>query len=101
MAFSYLSPLLSMLLNLLLVYVVYFIARMTFLAENWNFYADNLSWPHLMEMLRGGVMFDTSAILYTNALWIVMVLFPLPMKETKKYHEVCRWVFVGINTLTP
>ena len=100
MAFSYLSPLLSMLLNLLLVYVVYFIARMTFLAENWNFYADNLSWPHLMEMLRGGVMFDTSAILYTNALWIVMVLFPLPMKETKKYHEVCRWVFVGINTLT-
>ena len=100
MAFSYLSPLLSMLLNLLLVYVVYFIARMTFLAENWNFYADNLSWPHLIEMLRGGVMFDTSAILYTNALWIVMVLFPLPMKETKKYHEVCRWVFVGINTLT-
>ena len=100
MAFSYLSPLLSMLLNLLLVYVVYFIARMTFLAENWNFYADNLSWPHLVEMLRGGVMFDTSAILYTNALWIVMVLFPLPMKETKKYHEVCRWVFVGINTLT-
>ena len=97
---TYLSPLVSVLGNLLLAYVVYFIARMTFLAENWNLYSDNLSWSHLMEMLRGGLMFDTTAILYTNALWVVMVLFPLHLKETKTYHEVCRWVFVVINTLT-
>ena len=99
-ALTYLSPLFSVLLNLLWVYVVYFLARMAFLAENWNLYADNLTWPHLLEMLRGGVMFDTSAILYTNALWVVMVLFPLPQKETPRYHEVCRWTFVAINTLT-
>ena len=80
---TYLSPLVSVLGNLLLTYVVYFIARMTFLAENWNLYSDNLSWSHLMEMLRGGLMFDTTAILYTNALWVVMVLFPLHLKETK------------------
>ena len=97
---TYLSPLVSVLGNLLLAYVVYFIARMTFLAENWNLYAENLSWSHLLEMLRGGLMFDTTAILYTNALWVVMVLFPLHLKETKTYHEVCRWVFVVINTLT-
>ena len=94
---TYLSPLVSVLGNLLLAYVVYFIARMTFLAENWNLYSDNLSWSHLMEMLRGGLMFDTTAILYTNALWVVMVLFPLHLKETKTYHEVCRWVFVVIG----
>ena len=97
---TYLSPLASMLLNLLLAYVVYFIARMVFLAENWNFYADNLTWPHFLEMMRGGLMFDTTAILYTNALWIVMVLFPLHWKENKTYHNICRWVFVAVNILT-
>ena len=97
---TYLSPLASMLLNLLLAYVVYFIARMVFLAENWNFYADNLTWPHFLEMMRGGLMFDTTAILYTNALWIVMVLFPLHWKENKTYHNICRWVFVVVNILT-
>ena len=97
---TYLSPLASMLLNLLLAYVVYFIARMVFLAENWNFYADNLTWPHFLEMMRGGLMFDTTAILYTNALWIVMVLFPLHWTENKTYHNICRWVFVVVNILT-
>lgn len=97
---TYLSPLASVLLNLLLAYVVYFIARMVFLAENWNFYADNLTWPHFLEMMRGGLMFDTTAILYTNALWIVMVLFPLHWKENKTYHNICRWVFVVVNILT-
>ena len=97
---KYLSPLVSMLLNLLLAYVVYFIARMAFLAENWNLYADNLAGAHLLEMLRGGLMFDTTAILYTNALWIVMVLFPLHWKENKTYHNVCRWIFVLVNILT-
>ena len=97
---KYLSPLVSMLLNLLLAYVVYFIARMAFLAENWNLYADNLGCSHLLEMLRGGLMFDTTAILYTNALWIVMLLFPLHWKENKTYHNICRWVFVVVNILT-
>ena len=79
---TYLSPLVSVLGNLLLAYVVYFIARMTFLAENWNLYSDNLSWSHLMEMLRGGLMFDTTAILYTNALWVVMVRCSSPRTKS-------------------
>jgi len=92
-------PLFTVLVNLLLAYVVYFIARITFLIENYSLYAGNLSASHLMELLRGGVVFDTTAILYTNALWVVMVLFPLHYKENPTYHKVCRWVFVVINLL--
>ncbi len=73
---SLLWPLGSVLLNLLLAYVVYFIARVVFLLENWGLYAEYITGPHLLEIFRGGVMFDTTAILYTNALWVVMVLFP-------------------------
>lgn len=92
-------PLFTVLVNLLLAYVVYFIARIAFLIENYNLYAGNLSASHLIELLRGGVVFDTTAILYTNALWVVMVLFPLHYKENATYHKVCRWVFVVVNLL--
>ena len=85
-------------MNLLLAYVVYFVARIAFLLENLNLY-PNLSFSHLAELFRGGLMFDTSAVLYTNALWVVMVLFPLHLKETAGWHRICRWLFVVVNTL--
>lgn len=44
-------------------------------------------------------MFDTSAILYTNALYVVLMLFPLHLKETATYHRICKWVFVIVNGL--
>ena len=100
MILKYLWPIGSVLFNLLLAYIVYFIARVAFLLENWTLYSGSTDWGHLLEMFRGGVMFDTSAILYTNALWIVMVMFPLHLKERPVYHSVCRWVFVVINVLT-
>ena len=97
--FGLLSPLLTVLANLLIAYVVYFIARLAFLAENYAVLARQTGLSHLLNMLFGGIVFDTSAILYTNALWVVMVLFPLHLKERHVYHRVCRWVFVIINTL--
>ena len=97
---NFVRPLGAVIINLLMAYVVYFVARMAFLFENWNLYAGNLSWGHFMELLYGGLTFDTSAILYTNALWVLLVLFPLHKKETFAYHRVCRWLFVVVNTLT-
>ena len=94
-----LSPLVVTLLNLLMAYVVYFIARMVYLLENWNYFSQNLSFGHLMEMLGGGLVFDTSAILVTNIPYIVLMLFPLHLKETPVYQQVCKWVFLIINGL--
>lgn len=95
-----LRPLATVLFNLLLAYAVYFIARAVFYMENRGLFAGSLSTLHHgMELLRGGLVFDTTAILYTNALWVVMVLFPLHLKETRAYHRVCRAVFVAVNTL--
>ena len=95
-----LLPLVSMLGNLLLAYVVYSIARIAFLLENYNLYADSLTTAHLFELLRGGLVFDTSAILYTNALWIVLVMLPVSRKENPVYQSVCKWLFIVVNTLT-
>ena len=94
-----LSPIVATLLNLLIAYVVYFIARITYLFENWSYFSQNLSFSHLMEMLGGGLVFDTSAILVTNIPYLVLMLFPLHQKETRFYKQLCKWVFLIINSL--
>ena len=89
----------ALVVNLLLAYAAYMIARVAYLLENYSHFAEGLSLGHLMRMFRGGLLFDTSAIIYTNAVWIVMLLLPLWFKETKIYHRVCKWIFVLINSL--
>ena len=96
--YKLLYPLLAVLGNLLIAYVVYFLARLVFLIENWDLFAEGLTHAHLFELFSGGIVFDTSAILYTNVLWVVMMLFPVSRKENPTYHAVCRWVFVVVNT---
>ena len=92
-----LTPLGSVLWNLMLIYVVYFVARVVYLLVNYSYFEQGLTFTHLMEMFGGGLMFDTSAILVTNIPYIVLMLFPLHYKETKAYHAVCRWVFLIVN----
>ena len=96
---SLLSPLAVTLCNLLIAYVVYFLARLIYFFENYSYFSQNLSFPHVLEMLRGGLVFDTSAILVTNIPYIVLMLFPIHYKESAIYQKLCRAVFLVINGL--
>lgn len=87
------SPLLTVLWNLLLVYVVYQIARLEYYWENTAYLT------YTSDVFRGGLVFDTSAILYTNVLYVVLILFPLHWKENKCYHQVCKWMFMIVNSI--
>ena len=87
------SPLLVVLWNLLLVYLIYQIARIEYWLENSNYL------NYTFDVWRGGLMFDTSAILYTNALYVVLMFFPLHYKETNVYHTICKWLFIIVNGL--
>ena len=87
------SPLLVVLWNLLLVYLIYQIARIEYWLENSSYL------NYTFDVWRGGLMFDTSAILYTNALYVVLMFFPLHYKETNVYHKICKWLFIIVNGL--
>ena len=94
-----LAPLAATLCNLLMVYVVYFLARVVYLLVNYSFFSQGLTFSHMLEMARGGLVFDTAAILVTNIPYIVLMLFPLHQKETRVYQQLCRWLFLLINGL--
>ena len=94
-----LSPLAATICNLLMVFVIYFLARLIYLLVNYSYFEQGLTFAHLCEMFAGGLVFDTSAILVTNIPYIVLMLLPWHRKENNVYHQICRWVFVVINAL--
>lgn len=93
------APTIALVGNLVLAYIVYFVARVAYLLENYAFFSEGLSFEHLLTLFGGGLVFDTSAILYTNMLYIVLMLFPLWLKERRWYQLLCKGVFVGVNVL--
>lgn len=92
------SPL-CFVVNMVMVYVVYEICRLVFLATNWSMFSEAMTWSSFWEITRGGLMFDTSAILYTNALYALLMLFPIHYKETVIYQKIAKWVFLVCNSI--
>ena len=95
---SSLAPLWAVIVNLLMVYVIYALARLVYLGLNWSLLSPALQ-GCLADLIKGSLQFDTSAIAYTNMLWVVLMLLPLHFKERPTYHRVLRWLFVVLNGL--
>ena len=87
------------LLNMLVAYLVWMLSRVAFFAENWSTFAPYMSWPLFKSMLHGALVFDTSALLYVNALYLVLMLFPLHLKERSGFHKGLKWLFVMTNAV--
>lgn len=97
---TYISSPLALICNIALAYLMYGLCRVIYLAENWSALSegfDTLSFP---EALKGCWMFDTSAILYTNALYAVLMLLPLHLKEREWWQQTTKWIFILVNTLS-
>ena len=86
-------------LNLLLAYLVWMLSRVAFFAENWSTFAPYMSWPLFKSMLHGSLVFDTSALLYINSLYLVLMLLPLHLKERTGFHRGLKWLFVITNAI--
>ncbi|MBR1766382.1 MAG: sulfatase-like hydrolase/transferase [Bacteroidales bacterium] len=93
------SNVLAVLINLVLVYVLYMVTRIAFLLENWSAYSAGWDQLSIGELIAGSLRFDSSAILYTNWLWIILMLIPIHTKERPWWHTMSKWVFVVVNSL--
>ena len=96
---SYYSSPLALLGNILLSYLCFALCRLVFLFENWTLFSEHLSSNSLGQILQGGWMFDTSAILYTHALYAVLMLLPLHYKERTTYQSVTKALYLVVNSL--
>lgn len=92
------NPVVALVLNLLLVYVLYTVTRLLFVWCNDGLYADHLTAGYLLQLLGAGLRFDTTAILYLNCWLILGFLLPWHGKEQLRgYYRTLRVMFVAIN----
>ena len=84
--------------NILLLYICYFLCRVIFVLDNWDAF-NYLTLRDFLALCKGGLLFDTSAIAYTNILYMVLVFIPIHLKENAGYHKVVKWVFIIVNLL--
>lgn len=86
------------LLDLMLAYAAYMICRIGFILENADILAINGT-AEWIRILKGGGLFDSSAIMYTNAIWLLIVLIPVHWKERRTIGKVAKWIFVVVNSI--
>ena len=86
-------------LNMAVAYLVWMLSRVAFFAENWATFAPYMSWSLFKSMLHGALVFDTSALLYVNSLYLVLMLLPLHLKERPRFHKGLKWLFVVTNAV--
>lgn len=89
----------AMLCNLLLSFGCFQLCRILFLAVNYHYYAGHLSLDLLLNMLKGGLFFDASTLVYVNGLYILLMLIPWIGKEKKGYQIGSKLVFVFLNAI--
>ncbi|MDO4229059.1 MAG: sulfatase-like hydrolase/transferase [Capnocytophaga sp.] len=82
--------------RLFLAYLFYFIARVCFYLFN----KELISVESVSEFFRlafYGLLFDSSAIIYVNLLFLVLSLFPLWFNTSKGYQKGVMWVYFLTN----
>lgn len=89
---------LALLYRIFLAYFFYQIARLLF----WYFNKDLIKVDSVSEYFKlayHGTAFDTTAILYVNALFILLSLLPLVINTKKGFQKVLFWIYFLTNGL--
>lgn len=82
-----------------LAMLLYTLARILFFAFNKSMFAATGPGDFTYYLLTG-MRFDLSAVLYTNLLFIVLLLLPLPFRYNSAYQKVLKYIFVITNGIT-
>lgn len=84
--------------RILLAYIFYFVARILFYVYNRNLIEVD-GFFEFAALCYHGLAFDTTTILYTNGLFILLSVFPVLINTRKAYQRVLFYVYFATNLL--
>ncbi len=93
------APFVATAANIIILFVIYSLLRVEYLFENLQYFKPSIEEGRIWSLLFAGPVFDTPGIMYTNALYVLMMLLPLHLKEREGYYKVCKWIFIVINSI--
>lgn len=85
-------------LSVLLLMALYSICRLLFYIFNMSYFPE-MTFGRMAYIMWGGLRFDLAAILYTNVLFILMMILPLKIKFHWLYQKTARLLFITVNSL--
>ena len=77
---------------------IYSLCRIGFYFFNIDLFA-NVDFSRFLIIMWGGFMFDLSALLYLNMLYLFLFLLPFRFKFATGYRSFLKWLFIGTNSL--
>lgn len=76
-----------------LLMVFYSVCRILFYLFNTTLFSK-VTFLSFLTILKGGLMFDVSALLYLNAIYMLLCLLPFQFKFSNWYQHGLKWLFM-------
>ncbi|MBP3466571.1 MAG: sulfatase-like hydrolase/transferase [Paludibacteraceae bacterium] len=84
-------------INLILAMLIYTLCRLEFyLVNKADFFPEVAD---LRTIFLGGLKFDLTAVLYSNIVYIAMMIIPFKFRYGKVYQKVAKWLFIVVNSI--
>ncbi len=86
----------ALLIRLLIIFALFSLCRVFFYLFNTGLF-PGMTFEHFFSLLKGGLKFDLTAILYTNAIFILGYLLPFKFRYNNLYQQILKWIFYITN----
>ncbi|TDE13897.1 LTA synthase family protein [Dyadobacter psychrotolerans] len=87
-----------LLIRLLWIMALFMVCRILFYAFNTAFF-PGITFEFGLRLLTGGIKFDIVAVLYTNILYIFLMLVPFTFKYRKGFQKFLDYLFIITNSI--
>ncbi len=84
--------------NIFIVFILFTLCRIGFYLFNASYF-KLVTISSLLTMLLGGLKFDTSAIFYTNLLYLMAMLMPFAFRYNRIYQTILKYIFIVTNSI--
>jgi phosphoglycerol transferase MdoB-like AlkP superfamily enzyme len=82
--------------RILLIMLLFSLCRIGFFLFNYKMF-PGVTFPQLITILKGGLAFDISAIVYINILLILFHIVPLEIRYNDVYQSILRYIYFITN----
>jgi phosphoglycerol transferase MdoB-like AlkP superfamily enzyme len=86
----------ALFLRLLLAMFLFSLCRIGFYLFNTSYFPE-MTFSHFVRILWGGLRFDLTALLYINALIILLTVIPFDFRFSPLYQSILKYLFFILN----
>jgi phosphoglycerol transferase MdoB-like AlkP superfamily enzyme len=82
--------------RILLVMILFSLCRIGFFLFNYKMF-PGITVSQFITILKGGLMFDISAVVYINMLFIFLHIVPFDIRYNELYQNILKYIFIITN----